>query len=112
MSSLQVNVGLVPPSYWLKEQRHTEKKPQHYHYKHQVLTCHYQLHGEVLVQAIFCIAQDNGVVPSMLWSHISYAQPVLRWVRLVASLVILDQFAIFVPVVKGPARLIMCTRGC
>jgi len=61
---------------------------------------------------MFCIAQDNGVVPSMLWSHISYAQPVLRWVWLVATLVILDQFAIFVPVVKVPAKLIMCTRGC
>lgn len=53
---------------------------------------------------MFCIAQDNGVVPSMLWSHISYAQPVLRWVWLVATLVILDQFAIFVPVVNVPAN--------
>lgn len=44
----------------------------------------------------------------MLRSHISYAEPVLHWILLVASVVVLDQFAIFVPVWEGPARLIMC----
>lgn len=72
-----------------------------------VLTCHHQLHGEVLVEAVFGVAQDDGVVPSMFWPHVSYSQSVFQWIWLVAGVVVLDQFAILVPVWEVPSRLIM-----
>lgn len=111
ISSYQLSMGTCH-LFLLTGKAENEKEPSRSHWKRQVLTCHYQLHGEVLIQAIFCIAQDDGVVSSMLWSHISYAQSVLHWVRLIASVVILDQFAVFVPVLKVPSRLIMCMHAC
>lgn len=73
-----------------------------------VLTCHHQLHGEVFAEAVFGDAQDHGVVPSMFWSHISDSQPVFQGVWLVAGVVVLDQFAILVPVWEVPLRFIKC----
>lgn len=84
-----------------------EREPSRRNDTQQVLTCHHQLHGEVLVEAVFGVAQDHGVVPSMFGSHISYSQPVFQWVWLVAGVVVLDQFAILVPVWEVPLRFVM-----